>query len=149
MADTATEPAAQPSSAAHGNLQPWNTAIHEMAMNALIHKHSSSAVSPAATPTSKTMKSLCIPAGLAGCSSPNTVLQQSYITVNPSATGAGSLPLITAQGMHGGAQMIQGTPITMSMTQLSELGGASVVQLAPIGYTSTQATETALLQAQQ
>ena len=75
------------------------------------------------------------------------MMQTSYITVNPSVTGAGSLPLI-AQGVPGGAQMIQGTPITMS--QLGDLGGASVVQLAPIGYATAAAhgNEATLLQAQ-
>lgn len=147
MADTATEPvAAQPSSVSHTNIQSWNhTAIHEMAMNAIIQKHNNS-ISPAATPTSKGIKSLCIPISGAS-SSANTILQPSYITVNPSGTAcsSGSLPLIATA--HGGTQVIQGTPITMSMTQLSELGGASVVQLAPIGYTGSHGNETSLLQA--
>ena len=141
MVDAATESAAQPSPVTHTAIQPWNTVVHEMAMNAIIQKHSGS-VSPAATPTSKAVKSLCIPA--IGSSAAASVLQPSYITVNPSGAGTSSLPLI-AQGVQGGAQVLQGTPIAMSM---GDLGGASVVQLAPIGYTSSgHGNDTGLLQA--
>ena len=133
MVDAATESVAQPSPMAHSTIQPWSTTmVHEMAMNAIIQKHSS-AGSPAVTPTTKPLKSLCIPA--VGSSAAASVLQPSYITVNPSGAGTSSLPLI-AQGVPGGAQVLQGTPIAMSMSQLGELGTASVVQLAPIGYTS-------------
>lgn len=117
--------------------------MHEMAVNAMIQKHSGS-VSPVVTPTTKAIKSLCLPSIAAASSSPGNVLQPSYITVNPSATGAGSLPLIAAQGVPGAAQVIQGAPIAMSMGQLGELGGASVVQLAPIGYASGHGNETGL-----
>ena len=143
MVDAATEPAAQPSPVTHSAIQPWNvnTVVHEMAMNAIIQKHGGSG-SPAATPTSK---AVCIPA--IGSSAAGSILQPSYITVNPSGAGTNSLPLI-AQGVQGGAQVLQGTPIAMSMSQLSELGGASVVQLAPIGYTSSgHGNDTGLLQA--
>lgn len=111
-----------------------------MAMNAIIQKHSNS-VSPVVTPTTKAIKSLCIPS--IGSSSGATMIQPSYISVNPSGAATGTLPLI-AQGIPGGAQVIQGTPIAMS--QLGELGATSVVQLAPIGYTN--ATHSSELQAQ-
>ena len=136
MADTAAEAAAQ-------NSVSWASAMHEIATNAIIQKQGGASGSPVATPTSKSIKSLCIPS-IAASSGAN-LLQTSYITVNPSATGGGSLPLIAAaQGMPGGAQVIQGTPIAMSMAQLSELGGASVVQLAPIGYAGGHGNEAGL-----
>ena len=138
MADTESAPQASP--APHSAVQPWNNVVHEMAMNAIIQKHGSS-ISPAVTPTTKGIKSVCIPS--IGASTGGNILQPSYITVNPTGAGASSLPLIA----QGGAQVIQGTPIAMSMSQLSELGGASVVQLAPIGYTSSHGNDTAILQA--
>lgn len=114
-----------------------------MAMNAIIQKHSNS-VSPVVTPTTKALKPLCISS--IGTSSGAAMIQSSYITVNPSGAAAGTLPLI-AQGVPGGAQVIQGTPIAMS--QLGELGATSVVQLAPIGYTNAaHVSEAGLLQAQ-
>lgn len=124
MVDTAMEPA-QPSPVSHSAIQPWNSVVHEMAMNAIIQKHGNS-VSPVVTPTSKTIKSLCIPS--IGSSAGASVIQPSYITVNPSGAGTSSLPLIAHQ--------------------LGDLGGASVVQLAPIGYTSTtHSNETGFLHA--
>ena len=119
--------------------------MHEMAVTAMIQKHSGS-VSPVVTPTTKAIKSLCLPSIAAGgvSSSTGNVLQPSYITVNPSATGGGSLPLIAAQGMPGATQVIQGTPIAVSMAQLGDLGGASIVQLAPMGYAGGHGNEAAL-----
>ncbi|CAI8030048.1 Forkhead box protein P4 [Geodia barretti] len=142
MADATAGPAAQPSSMAH---QAWSSAMHEMHVTAMIQKHSGS-VSPVVTPTTKAIKSLCLPSIAAGgvSSSTGNVLQPSYITVNPSATGGGSLPLIAAQGMPGAAQVIQGTPIAVSMAQLGDLGGASIVQLAPIGYAGGHGNEASL-----
>ena len=115
--------------------------MHEMAVTAMIQKHSGS-ISPAVTPTTKTVKNLCLPSlAVSSSMGGGSVLQPSYITVNSSATGGGSLPLIAAPGA---AQVIQGTPIAMSMAQLGEFGGASVVQLAPIGYAGGHGNEAAL-----
>lgn len=136
MAETAAE-TAQPTSGPSSTIQPWSNIVHEMAMSAIIQKHSNFStvsVSPAGTPTTKTaLKSLCLPS--ISATSGQNVIQPNYITVNslPSQPSAGSLPLL-AQGVPGTAQVIQGTPIAMS--QLQDIGHASVVQLTPIAYAS-------------
>lgn len=131
--------------------QPWQNMVSEMALSAIIQKHSSLPTGATSPATKTIIKSFILPSS--ELKSPtqtqlvpaSSVMQQGYITVTQAGTG--TVPIF-AQNVSGGTQLIQGTPITMSQLAASQLqaapelapGQTPVVHLAPVQYATATAT---------
>ena len=135
----------------YSNDPPWNNMVREMAMSAVIQKHTNLPTTLASTNPRTIVKSIILPSTATTNNSiqmqaqghmSSTSLPQGYIALNSLVSQASTLPMF-AQNITGGAQVFQGTPITLP--QLAAATGqfpatpdlasqTSVVHLAPVGY---------------
>lgn len=152
---------------------PLQGLIHEMALSAVIQKHTASlpssitsSTSGSSLPTTYVQNIVVQPPLTPSPSTPSPELQQhnsssipqhGLITVSSSATGKPSnmntLPFLT-QGVSGGTAQIYGTPIALQQfpagqevatAAVSASAGTPIVQLAPVGYATAQGDSRAAL----